>query len=127
MKKLLTILIMLFTINSISQKQINFAGMTFEQDKLYHAGVGTAIGGAFLFVDYDKNKMNPFAATLVSLCVATGKEMFDSFNGGRFNFKDIAWTVTPTFTIDLGRLVFKKRKKPIVIEEDFNPPLVKKN
>lgn len=101
--------------------------MKFGQDKLYHAGVGTAIGGASLFIDYDKNKMNPFTATLVSLVAATGKEMFDSFNGGRFNFNDIAWTVAPTLTIDLGRFVFKKRNKPIIIEDDFNPELVKKN
>lgn len=116
-KKLTTILMMLFTISSISQKQINFAGMTFGSDKLFHAGVGTGIGIGTIYLDmHTERELNPFAGTLISLVAATGKEMFDSFNGGRFNGQDIIWTIVPTFTIDLGKIIFKKRKRPNVGE-----------
>lgn len=128
MKKLTTILLILLSISSISQEKIDFAGMTFGSDKLLHAVVGTGIGISTIYLDkHTERELNPFAGTLISLAAATGKEMFDSFNRGRFNGNDIIWTIAPALTIDLGKIVFKKRKKLIVIEDDFNPPLVKQN
>ena len=94
-----------------------------KQDKYYHAGVGTTIAISSHLV-FKSNNVNPYKGTLIATPIAFGKEIYDSYNGGRFSFADIGATILPTILIDTGVLIFKKKNKIINIDE-FNPSLVK--
>ena len=99
-----------------------------KKDKYYHAGAGTVIAISSHLVFTGEN-VNPYKGTFIAAPIASFKEMYDVNNGGRFSFTDIAATLIVPIIIDTGVMLFKRKKErntPIELEDEFNPPLVKK-
>jgi hypothetical protein len=92
-------------------------------DKYYHAGAGTGIAISSHLILKGGN-VNPMKGTLITVPIAFGKEMHDSFNGGKFSGQDFFFTVVSAAIIDLSVLgikkIFKKktRKDPFYIKND---------
>ena len=86
-------------------------------DKYYHAGVGAGISVSSHLIFKGEN-VNPIKGTLLTTPFAFGKELHDSFNGGKFSGQDIAFTLISAAIIDLSILgikrIFRKKKNRFV-------------
>lgn len=105
MKKLIVIL---FLFPLITNAQL-------AKDKYYHAGAGVVISeGTFLLSQklWQDNKLSCRMAVSLTAYSAFGKEMFDAFSGGRFNWNDAVFTFTSgLITAYINKWLFKPRKK----------------
>jgi hypothetical protein len=95
-------------------------------DKYYHAGVGTGIAISSHLIFKGEN-VNPYKGTLLTAPIATGKELYDSYNGGKFSFSDIGATLLIPVLIDTGVLIVKrvKKRRKIIDPFEYNPELVR--
>lgn len=67
-------------------------------DKALHFVVGTVITSFGLLFD-------PKLAVLLVIAAAIGREAYNKYKGGKFDFEDIAWTVAPAFLLAVPKLV----------------------